>query len=142
MKRIFALILLLVLLVSCSRVPVVQSLDETIEQRFESDKKVISLDELVDGDWDRAWIVDGFSPGVSLPEELTSLEASQEPRLILIKDGNLKIYEVPSSAVLLYPKAFYVTAFEVDPESEFLIDKLDGKYRLLYQEEGEEHCPV
>lgn len=142
MKKSYALILLLVLLVSCSRLPVVQSLDEIIEQRFESDKKVINLDELVQGDWDRAWMVDGFSPGVFLPEELTSLEASQEPRLILVKDGNLKVYELPSSALLLYPKAFYVTAFELDPGSEFLIDKLDGKYRLLYQDEKEEHCPV
>lgn len=142
MKRTFALIFLLVFLVSCSTALLNQNTDETIQKRFESDVKVISLDELVKEDWDSAWLVNGFGEEVSLPEELASLEPLNEPRLVLIKEKKLEVYDFPASAVLLYPKAFYVTAFELDHESEFLIDKLDGKYRLLYQEDGVEHCPV
>ncbi|NLY37491.1 MAG: hypothetical protein GX046_09720 [Tissierellia bacterium] len=142
MKRLLAIILVLVFLVSCGKVPIGMNLEEVIKEKFQTEKKVITLGELVEEDWEHAWLVNKFEKDAAMPEELIALEPSESPRIILIKDGNLKAFEFPGTAEILYPKSFYVTALELGAESEFLIDKLDGKYRLIYQEEEEEPCPV
>lgn len=131
MKKTAIIIFLLVFLLSCGEESSHQSLDEMIAHRFEQGK-IISLYELVEEDWDSAWLVNGFDKGASLPGELALLEPFESPRLILIKKEELRSFEFADAALLLYPKSLDVNAFEVNSASEFLIDKVDGKYRLLY----------
>lgn len=138
MKKIGIFFLLMLFLVSCAKIPEGEELKKVLEERYESGRRTITLEELVGDRWDQVWLVNSFDEGVILPQALENLKPAEKPRLILIKDGELHSFALPGDGQFLYPKTMYVTAFELYPESEFLIDKQDGTLRLLYQE----LCPV
>ncbi|HZK10205.1 MAG TPA: hypothetical protein VFD08_03955 [Clostridia bacterium] len=133
MKKLIAFFLLLVLLVSCSSPSEEEDLESKLAQRYETRRKQIGLVELIEEDWDRAWLVNSFENNSTLPEELAELEAAQSPGVILKKGEELTSYKLPLDAVFVYPESYSVQAIEMNIGTIFTIEKEGGVYRLLYR---------
>lgn len=137
MKRLWPLLLLaLVLMVSCIQEHPGQQLEKLLNERFdEGGDRLVLVEELVEAPWDSVWFVDKTQEDSILPDELEGLPLSDEARLVVIKDGNFEPLELPDNVIFKYSDFVIVNAFQVYNDTEFSVDRIDGKLRLYYYED-------
>lgn len=135
MKKLLALLLVLIFLVSCSQEHPGNKLEKFLVERFEEGDRIALVEEMVEPPWDSVWLVDKSSEDMVLPADLEGLAPADYVRVIAIKEGEIQELELPESVEFVYVKGMLISAYQLYNDSEFLIDRLDGKLKLYYQED-------
>ncbi len=135
MKRLVIPILVIIFLVSCAQEHPGDKLEEFLTERFEKGDRIVLVEEMVEAPWDSVWLVDRSKEDMILPEDLEGLEASDEVRLVAVREGEIEVLDLSKNVEFSYISQVIVSAFQLYNDTEFLIDRIDGKLKLYYQED-------